>query len=105
MHGNPIAHLAGALLACSIAAIAATTAAANSAAVVATSTPQQRARACATLEARYQRLEARMRAGYGARESERLWAERRALRERRWALRCQDLPGGGYAPPRGPARP
>jgi hypothetical protein len=59
--------------------------------------PAARWRACATLDARYQRLEARMRAGYGAREGERLWDQRRQLQAQRWALRCQDLPRGAYA--------
>ena len=53
---------------------------------------RQRAIACATLEAQYQQLEARMRSGYGARQAERLWERRRQLQARRWSLRCQDLP-------------
>lgn len=59
--------------------------------------PAERWRACAALDERYQRLEARMRAGYGARESARLWDQRRQLQARRWALRCQDLPRSAYA--------
>jgi hypothetical protein len=50
---------------------------------------RQRARTCTELAAQYQRLEARMRSGYSARESERLWEQRRRLQARRWALRCQ----------------
>jgi hypothetical protein len=49
----------------------------------------QRARACAELEARYRRLESRMRAGYGARGGEHLREQQRRLQARRWELHCE----------------
>jgi hypothetical protein len=51
-------------------------------------TARQRAHTCAQLDAELQRLESRMRTGYDARASERLWEQRRRLQARRWALRC-----------------
>ena len=57
--------------------------------------PQKRAHTCATLDAQYQRLEARMRSGYSARESQRLWERRRELQARLRALRCRDLARAG----------
>ncbi|MFO1399867.1 MAG: hypothetical protein U1F06_00355 [Steroidobacteraceae bacterium] len=88
MDRKPAAYLASVVLACSLAA--------TSAAALAAESPHQRAHACATLEARYQQLESRMRAGYSARESERLWERRRQLQAQRRALGCQDLPGWAH---------
>lgn len=74
-----------AFLACLAALLAATASAA------AADDAHQRARACATLAQQYQRLEARMRSGYSARESSRLWEQRRRLLDRQWRLRCRDV--------------
>ena len=84
MDRNFAARLASVMLACGLAA--------TSAAAFAAESPRQRVHACASLEARYQQLESRMRTGYSARESERLWERRRQLQAQRRALGCQDLP-------------
>jgi hypothetical protein len=84
MDRKSAARIAGTLLACSLAA--------NAAATLAAESPRQRVHACASLEARWQQLESRMRTGYSARESERLWERRRQLQAQRRALGCQDLP-------------
>jgi hypothetical protein len=52
---------------------------------------QRRRQDCAQVALRLQRLDARMRTGYSAREAQHLWDQRRRLNERRWTLRCNDF--------------